>query len=35
MLTMNEDDDTVVSCPPTGGTVVRAVLPLGPTGEDR
>jgi signal transduction histidine kinase len=23
-----------VNCPPSGGTVVRAVLPLGPTGED-
>jgi signal transduction histidine kinase len=25
---------THVSCPPSGGTVVRAVLPLGPTGGD-
>jgi signal transduction histidine kinase len=25
---------TDVSCPPSGGTVVRAVLPLGPTGGD-
>jgi signal transduction histidine kinase len=25
---------TDVSCPPSGGTVVRAVLPLGPTGEE-
>jgi len=25
---------TDVSCPPAGGTVVRAVLPLGTTGRD-